>query len=74
MILDIIKGQRKSLGRVRSKLQALAKEISHAMPDLIQDLTVAALNVDRAEERLLAAETRVEDAKQRFSDPGRPAA
>ena len=75
MLLDTIKGQRKTVGRTAKKILGLAKEITHAMPDLIQDLTVAALELNRAEERLLAAETRIEDAKKFFGDkPGRPAA
>lgn len=74
MILDIIKSQRKTLGRLGKKIRGLAAEVTHAMPDLIQDLTVAALEVDRAEERLLSAETRIEDAKKFFGGPGRPAA
>ena len=75
MLLDTIKGHRKAVARTAKKLAALADEITHAMPDLIQDLAVAALELNRAEERLLTAETRIEDARQRFADkPGRPAA
>ncbi len=75
MILNIIKSQRKSLGRVGKKILALAAGINQAIPGLAQDLTVAALYVDRAEERLIVAETKIEDAERRFADPpGRPAA
>ena len=75
MILDVIKSQAKSLGRVGKKILGLAAEINQAIPGLAQDLTVASLYVDKAEERLLTAETRLEDARKHFADkPGRPAA
>ena len=43
------------------------------MPELAQDLTLAGLFLDQAEEKLLTAETRIEDARAKFSH-GRPAA
>ena len=74
MVLDVIKSQRKTVGRTAKKILGLAAELNQAIPELVQDLTIAALYLDKAEERLLTAETRIEDAKKRFSDPGRPAA
>ena len=75
MPLDIIKSQRKAAGRSAQKILALCTHLNQAIPELVQDLTVAALELNRAEERLLRAETRIEDARKHFSDkPGRPAA
>lgn len=74
MVLDVIKGQRKTVGRTAKKILGLAAELNQAIPELVQDLTVAALYLDKAEERLLSAETRIEDAKKFFGGPGRPAA
>ena len=61
MLLDTIKGQRNTVGRTAKKIVGLAAEISRAMPELAQDLTLAGLFLDQAEEKLLTAETRIED-------------
>lgn len=75
MVLNVIKSQRKTIGRTGKKILGLAAELNQAIPELVQDLTTAALYLDRAEERLLTAETKLEDARQHFADkPGRPAA
>ena len=75
MLLDVIKSHRKTCGRVGKKILGLAAEINNTIPELAQDLTIAGLAITRAEERLLTAETRIEDAKKHFADkPGRPAA
>lgn len=74
MLLDTIKSNRKTVGRTAKKILGLAAELNQAIPELAQDLTVAALELHRAEERLLTAETRIEDARKHFADPGRPAA
>jgi hypothetical protein len=71
MILDTIKGQRKTVGRTCKKILGLAAEINQAMPELKQDLTVAGLFLNKAEERLLSAETKIEDAKKHFAKLGR---
>ena len=75
MLLDTIKSNRKTVGRTAKKILWLAAEVNQAIPELTQDLTVAALYLDKAEERLLTAEIRIEDARKHFADkPGRPAA
>ena len=75
MVLDVIKSQRKTVGRTAKKVLGLAAELNQAIPEAVQDLIGAALYLDKAEERLLTAETRIEDARKHFADkPGRPAA
>ena len=75
MLLDVIKSQRKAVSRAAKKIDGLALEINDAIPDLASDLANAAMHLDAAEEKLLTAETRIEDAKKHFADKlERPAA
>ena len=69
-VLNQIRYQRKAVGRARRKIVELAKSLNSSMPDLVQDLTAADLYLDGAEDRLLKAETRIEDAKRRFKKLG----
>jgi hypothetical protein len=75
MLLDTIKSHRKTIGRACKKLLGLAAELNQAIPGLAADLTNTGLFLDKAEQCLLAAETKLEDARQLFADnPRRPAA
>lgn len=67
VVLNVIKGHRKTVGRVAKKIIGLAAEINEAIPDLASDVTLAGLYLSNAEERLLWAETRLEDARKRFA-------
>lgn len=71
-IQDTIRSQRKSLGRIAKKILDVAAEINQAIPGLVDDVTVAGLYAEKAQQRLLEAETKLEDARKRFVDkPGR---
>ena len=47
MLLDTIKSNRKTVGRTAKKVLGLAAEINRAMPELVQDLTLAGLYLDQ---------------------------
>ena len=68
MMLDTVRRQRKALNRVRRQIHAMMALVEQDTIWLVQDLTAVILQIDKAEERLLTAETRIEDAR------GRPAA